>query len=318
MFRSPSPVHLAEHERVLAGLRPGYRVPRSRSLAKLLAKSVLGMPAAAVRNWRRKLHGSHPVRILFHHVVADRPHRMGISTDEFYRHVQFLRRHYRIVSLADALEVLKTGKVSEPTVVLTFDDGYRDNFLTLRAIVEETGVPITLFVSSEHMTTGREFAHDVRANEPGFAPLTWEELAQMQREGFEIGSHTRTHFDCGSRERGRLSGEILGSKRELQQRLRVPIDLFSFPGGLPANMSPEAMALAAQGYRCVLSAFGGTNEPGQDLRHLKRWFHASHRWELELQLQGVLEREPAFTWQPDAAPAAAPTLGDAVASARGA
>lgn len=318
MFRSPSPAQLAEHERVLARRRPGYRAPRSRPVVKLVAKTALGLPAAAARNWRRRLSGSHSVEILFHHVVADRPHRMGISTDEFFRHVQFLRRHYRIVSLGEAIEMLRTGRVSEPTVVLTFDDGYRDNFLTLRAIVEETGVPITMFVSTEHLTAGREFAHDVRAGERGFAPLTWAELRQMQRQGFEIGSHTRTHFDCGSRDTARLSGEILGSRRELEQQLGIPIELFSFPGGLPANMSPEAMALAAQGYRCVLSAFGGSNGAGQDVRHLKRWFHASHRWELELQIQGVLEREPAFTWAPDPVDASVPAMSGAVMSPKGA
>jgi peptidoglycan/xylan/chitin deacetylase (PgdA/CDA1 family)/folate-dependent phosphoribosylglycinamide formyltransferase PurN len=317
MFRSPTPAQLVAHERELARRRPGYRVPRSRSLVKLAAKTALGLPVAAVRNWRRRLRRSHAVEILFHHVVADRPHRMGISTDEFFRHVQFLRRHYRIVSLREATEMLRAGRVTEPTVVLTFDDGYRDNFLTLRAIVEETGVPITLFVSTEHMTDGREFAHDVRAGERGFAPLTWDELRQMRRQGFEIGSHTRTHFDCGSRDRSRLTGEIIGSKRELEQRLGIPITLFSFPGGLPSNMSPEAMALAEQGYGCVLSAFGGSNA-GPDVRHLKRWFHACHRWELELQIQGVLEREPAFTWRPEAAPSAPAAMPDVVPMAKGA
>ena len=316
-FRSPTPAQLVAHERELARRRPGYRAPRSRPLIKLLAKTALGLPAAAVRNWRRRLRGSHSVEILFHHVVADRPHRMGISTDEFFRHVQFLRRHYRIVSLADAIERLRTGRVSEPTVVLTFDDGYRDNLLTLRAIVEETGVPITMFVSTEHLSSGEEFAHDVRAGERGFAPLTWDELRQMQREGFEIGSHTRTHFDCGSRDRAVLTGEIRGSRRELEQQLGIPIDLFSFPGGRPSNMSSEAMAIAAQSYRCSLSAFGGSNS-GPDVRHLRRWFHASHRWELELQLQGALERAPEFTWRPDAVPAAPVAVSGVAIVAKGA
>jgi peptidoglycan/xylan/chitin deacetylase (PgdA/CDA1 family) len=125
----------------------------------------------------------------------------------------------------------------------------------------------------------------------------------MQREGFEVGSHTRTHFDCGARDGARLADEILGSRRDLEQRLGVTIDAFSFPGGLPRNISQEATDLAAAAYPHVVSAFGGNNPPGET-RHLKRAFHVGDRWELELQLQGVLEREPAFTFRPTTALAA--------------
>jgi peptidoglycan/xylan/chitin deacetylase (PgdA/CDA1 family) len=147
------------------------------------------------------------------------------------------------------------------------------------------------------MTSGEEFAHDHRAGEPGFAPLTWEQVGRMHREGFEIGSHTRTHFDCGARDRARLEDEIVGSRRDLEARLGVPIELFSFPGGLPRNISAEAAGIATQTYRHVFSAFGGVNVPPCETLHLKRAFHAGHLWDLELQLQGVLEREPAFTWR---------------------
>ena len=289
MFRSPTPPQLARYERMLARQRAHARPRRSRSVPKLIAKTLLGLPRVAIRNGRRRRRGAYPVTILFHHLVADRPHRLGISTDQFLAHVRFLRRHYRIVSLTEAVAMLEAGRVDAPTVVLTFDDGYAENFLTLRAIVEETGVPITLFVCTEHLASGREFAHDLRAGEPGFRPLTWAQVEQMHRDGFEIASHSRTHFDCGSRDRTRLTDEILGSRHEIEQRLGLSVSAFSFPGGLPHNMSPEATALASAAYPHVLSAYGGTNEPGE-ARHLKRAFHVADRWELELQIQGVLER----------------------------
>ena len=296
MFKSPSPAELARYQRVLAGRPARYRVTRSRPLAKLVVKTALAAPAFAVRNWRRRWQRAYPVVVLFHHVVADRPHRMGISTEQFFKHVEYLRRHYRIVSLADAIAMLRAGRVDQPTVVLTFDDGYVDNFLTLRAIVEDTGVPLTLFVSTEHISSGREFAHDAQVGEHGFKPFTWEQLRQLHREGFRMGSHTRRHFRCGTADRARLEDEIIGSKRDLEERLGAPIELFSFPGGLPRDISPEAAALAAETYHYVLSAYGGSNAPAGDVKHLKRAFHASSLWDLELQIQGVLEREPAFTY----------------------
>jgi peptidoglycan/xylan/chitin deacetylase (PgdA/CDA1 family) len=206
--------------------------------------------------------------------------------------VQFLQRHYQIVSLSDAIEMLKTNSVKRPTVVLTFDDGYRDNFIGVRAIVEQTGVPISMFVSTDHVTQQNEFKHDAELGVEGFLPLRWEEVRQMQKEGFEIGSHTRTHFDCGSRNAAALENEIVGSKEELERRLGHRIEFFSFPFGLPLNISREAAELAAETYPYLLSAFGGDNMAGTEPQHLRRRCHPQRLWDLELQIQGVLETEP--------------------------
>jgi peptidoglycan/xylan/chitin deacetylase (PgdA/CDA1 family) len=162
---------------------------------------------------------------------------MGISTEHFLKHVEFLQKYYHDVSLTDAIEMLRTNSVKAPTVVLTFDDGYGDNFINLRAVVEHTGIPVTLFVSTDHISSGAEFQHDIDARIRGFQPLTWDQLRQLQKHGFEIGSHTRTHFNCGSDNRADLDAEIVGSKEELEIELGTQIQHFSFPFGLPENIS---------------------------------------------------------------------------------
>jgi peptidoglycan/xylan/chitin deacetylase (PgdA/CDA1 family) len=253
-------------------------------------RSALGLPLVAMRNWRARLRGRFPVTILFHHLVADRPHGLGISTEGFIRQIEFLRTFYGIVSMKDALASLVSGNVTAPTVVLTIDDGYRDNFLTLRAIREVLDVPMTLFVSTGIVSAGSRFPHDVRHGNEGFEPLTWDQVVRLRKDGFEIGSHTRTHFDCGSRDVARLRDEIVGSKQDLEEYLGERIEMFSFPFGLRQNMSPEAVAIAAQNYRYVFSAYGGNNfVSGQ---HLKRWAQPNDLWELELMIQGMLEFEP--------------------------
>jgi Polysaccharide deacetylase len=244
-----------------------------------------------MRNWKRRARGTFPVSILFHHLVSDRPHRLGISTEHFLRHVRFLQKYYDVVSLEKAIEMLQSNSVRRPTVVLTFDDGYQDNFINLRAVVEQTGVPVTMFISSDHVDRESEFAHDLEYNHPGFFPLTWNQVRQMQASGFEIGSHTRTHFNCGSEDSAALESEIAGSKDDLEKNLGQPIQFFSFPFGLPENMSPQAVKIAGRVYAHILSACGGENYAPEDgvVRHLRRWCHPSRLWDLELQLQGVLE-----------------------------
>jgi peptidoglycan/xylan/chitin deacetylase (PgdA/CDA1 family) len=290
MFKNPRPSQLERYKKELFQRRPGFRASRGRSAAKLMLRSALGLPLVAMRNWQARLRGGFPVTILFHHLVADRPHGLGISTEGFIRQIEFLRTFYRIVSMKDALAVLLSGNVTAPTVVLTIDDGYRDNFLTLRAIREVLDVPMTLFVSTGIVSAGSRFPHDVRHGNEGFEPLTWDQVVRLRKDGFEIGSHTRTHFDCGSRDVALLRDEIVGSKQDLEEYLGERIEMFSFPFGLPQNMSPEAVAIAAQNYRYLFSAYGGNNfVSGQ---HLKRWAHPNDLWELELMIQGVLEFVP--------------------------
>jgi len=181
--------------------------------------------------------------------------------------------------------------VKVPTVAVTFDDGYAENFINLRAITEETGLPVGYFVSTEHISSGREFAHDHSFNEHGFAPNTWEQVEILKRCGYEIGSHTRNHVDCGSTDEDFLRHEILGSGADIQKKLG-PTEHFSFPTGQPQNISAPATAIACAGYRNVFSAYRGGNSHSDARRILRRGGFPNTLWELELQLQSVLAGVP--------------------------
>jgi peptidoglycan/xylan/chitin deacetylase (PgdA/CDA1 family) len=311
VFRSPSPQKLYRLQKQLRRVRRAATTSPARPALKLLARSCVFLPYAIARNWHRRRRRSFPVVILYHHLVADRAHVDGISTDAYAAHVAYLRKHYRIATLEEAVAMLESGRVPVPTVVLTLDDGYADNFLGLRAIVEDSGVPVAMFVSTEVMKRQCEFPHDADANLHGFLPLTEEQLVQMSRSGFEVGSHTQSHFDCGSSDQAALEREIVGSKTDLESLLHAPQRFFAFPWGQPPNMSAAAIHMAHATYAYVLSAFGGNNVPGSTSRwwHLRRCPHPNNLWELELQLQSLLElRDPQVdmdatqrSWNPQVA-----------------
>jgi len=251
----------------------------------LLSPSVLG------RNWYRRLTGRYPVLILAHHLVSDRPHRMGVPTETFWRQVLFLRKHYRIVSLAEASDLLRSRRIRIPTVVLTFDDGYADNFLGLRAVANETETSSTLFVTTGPVEAHREFDHDLAKDRKGFLPLTWDQIAYWNTRGAEFGSHTREHFDCGSTDLEHLQSEIIGSRQDLEAHVKKPVTFFAFPYGKQKNMSRLAMDLAASTYRHYVSSYGGESlaNGGSPQSHLFRKKFYGSPWELELELQSVFD-----------------------------
>src|SRR5207247_8619676 len=94
--------------------------------------------------------------------------------------------------------LLRSGQISAPTVVLTFDDGYADNFLNLRAVTNEIGISPTLFVTTDPVEAHREFANDLATGTTGFCPLPWDQIQYSNTAGADFGSHPRTHVDCGS------------------------------------------------------------------------------------------------------------------------
>ena len=287
LFRRPTDEDLLQMKKKLAARR---RVKTSHfrwPLWKLFLKSVLNAPKLAIRNRKHRQNADFPVMILYHHLVSDRSHRLGVSTVYFLRQVKYLLRHYRVVSLSEAIELVRKGGVNVPTVAITFDDGYADNFVNLRAVTEETGVPIAYFISTEHISNGREFAHDHVASEYGFTPNTWPQIEVLQGCGYEIGSHTRNRADCGSTDVQFLRDEIIGSGEDIQRRLGTTPH-FSFPFGLPENISAPAAEIACASYKNVFSAYRGGNFHQDARRILRRSGFPKTLWELELQLQSVL------------------------------
>ena len=169
--------------------RNRFRPPYGRPMNKLLARFLL-YPIAWLSNLRRWANRDFPIVILFGHLITDRPHFMGVSTDQFLKQVKFLKKHYSIASLPDAIKMLEEGKAPAPTVVLTFDDGYEDNHLGLRAVIDWEEIPVALFVCTQ--TGGRTSTLRPRPEARGIGLLPFD---LVSTEGFRApGQHDRQPY----------------------------------------------------------------------------------------------------------------------------
>ena len=271
----------------------GPYLPRpARPLPKLVARCAL-LPLAAMRNRRHRRAKSYPVVVLFHHVITDKPKFMGLATEQFARQVRYLKKHYRIASLDRAVAMLEAREVDAPTVVLTFDDGYAENFLCARAVAEAEDVPVTYFICTQKVQAEDEFEHDWDRGEHGFRAMSWQQIAYLAKHGATIGSHTRTHFDCGGTDPLALSREIVGSRDELASQLGGVPSFFAFPYGYPKHISAVAERIARETYLYVFSAHGGVNRIGiKPPCVLYRASQPDTLLELELLMQSLLEIHP--------------------------
>jgi peptidoglycan/xylan/chitin deacetylase (PgdA/CDA1 family) len=99
-----------------------------------------------------------PVVVLIYHRVttlASDPHLLAVTPDNFRAHLRYLKDHFPIVRFES-----DWADIKEPTVVITFDDGYADNALEALPILEELEVPVTFFVSTGTIDTRNEFWWD--------------------------------------------------------------------------------------------------------------------------------------------------------------
>jgi peptidoglycan/xylan/chitin deacetylase (PgdA/CDA1 family) len=224
------------------------------------------------------LFGRSRVVVLYYHRIG-RPDVLTKSAVQFERDLDFYRRNYECISLFDLCGRLRAGRpIRRRAIVITFDDGYRDNITHAVPLLKSAGIPATFFVAAGFIGTGKEFPHDRRArgnsrSEPayGFPKLTWEDLAAMERDGFEIGSHTVNHANLSVVRSAQIEMEVNESLEMLNRRLGVRPRPFSFPWGKPGDISKHALdAVVNAGYYCAASAYGGSNSRNADLLNIRR------------------------------------------------
>ncbi len=112
----------------------------------------------------RRARGGVPV-VMFHNVghaeeTAYLPGHMKTSTERLRRLLQLLQRaRYRFLTVGQMLTALKAGEVPHDAVVLTFDDGYRDNFEVLLPLLKEFDATATIFVQTGPMKGKLNWLH---------------------------------------------------------------------------------------------------------------------------------------------------------------
>ncbi len=138
------------------------------------------------------------------------------------------------------------------SVLITIDDGYRSTFDIAYPILRRIGFTATLFIYTELIDA---------------APiaLTWNQILEMTRHGFRIGSHTIAHSDLTQPREGesqtqyaaRVEKELAGSKQVLDRKLSQSTWIMAYPYG---NYDQKVVASTRQaGYKMGMSVKRGGN-----------------------------------------------------------
>jgi peptidoglycan/xylan/chitin deacetylase (PgdA/CDA1 family) len=115
-----------------------------------------------MRSWL-SFHGRKAVVLLYHRVAMARidPWQLAVSPHNFEDHLQVLKKKYNVISVEELLAHLGRGKLPARAVCITFDDGYRDNFLAAEPLLKLYDCPAHFFIASHYVAHQQLFWIDL-------------------------------------------------------------------------------------------------------------------------------------------------------------
>lgn len=197
-------------------------------------------------------------RILMYHYIRDGVdpnsdplgYNLSITPAQFETHLQlFNRLGYKPISMQDAI----AGKGTEKSLVLTFDDGYKDFYTNAFPLLQKYGWTGTAYIISG-------FRGDQYMNA--------QELKEIAAAGIEIGAHSISHPNLATATPERQEREIAQSKLNLEKLLGISVTTFAYPAG---KYSDITIALVRQaGFTSAVTTNYGIASPDDDAYALPR------------------------------------------------
>jgi peptidoglycan/xylan/chitin deacetylase (PgdA/CDA1 family) len=252
------------------------------------------------------------VVLCYHNVVANGDATLGdpglhMPIARFERQMRWLAEHYRVVSLRELIERLRTGQSLRGVAALTFDDGYNGVFDYGLPVLDALRLPATVFLVAESLDRAdpggfwwdhpavaaastpqqrnrwlNEFRGDAAAilsqhSSAGDAKPTiprsrrsveWSSVQGRLRGLIDLGVHSATHRALPTLTEAELRHEIVASRDVLQRVTGVSPQFFSYPYGLWDARVREMVCAA--GYRAAVTLECGLNGPSADPWALRR------------------------------------------------
>ncbi len=211
------------------------------------------------------------VRIIYYHRIDDEQHRSCVTPRAFAEQMAWLvREGFPVLPLAQLRAHLDAHEpFPERAVVITFDDGFADNYTHAFPVLARHGLPATIFLAAGYIDS-RELP--VLRDHAPLPPLTWAQVREMARHGIAFGAHTITHRSLPGLSSEELEQEVAGSRRLVAERAGVAVDTFCYPRGHFDERVKEAVRAA--GFSLACTTMPGCVTPDTHPFSLRRTFIA--------------------------------------------
>jgi peptidoglycan/xylan/chitin deacetylase (PgdA/CDA1 family) len=159
-----------------------------------------------IRKWINRITFAPRVLILSYHRIANLdsdPQLLSVTPQNFAQHLEQLQENYDLISLSDLCHALASKKLPKRAAVITFDDGYADNLLNAKPLLQKNNIPATVFVTTGATGQGKEF--------------WWDELERLLLRSKRLPSQLSLEIGGNFQEWNLTEEATLGSDEEMKK-----------------------------------------------------------------------------------------------------
>lgn len=233
------------------------------------------------------------VPVLSFHHVNPIGSLVNATPETFEKQMRFLKENgYQTLHTNEFLAVIKGYRqVPKKAVMITFDDGWLDNWVYAFPVLQKYNHKAILFVVTSWITSGKirpanygyknalpehkECLNMILNDKRSDVVLSWEELQAMQKSGLiDVQSHTHTHtkwdelYNNHKTKMDRLSEDLRLSKETIEKRLDKKCNALCWPWGI-YNKDYIDLAVSLD-YELLFTEEKGTNAPEINPWRIKR------------------------------------------------
>lgn len=212
--------------------------------------------------------------IMYHRVIENMDeagvHGIYVKTNTFEKHLKYLKNNgYETVTFHDLANnnYKKRFDKDKKLIILTFDDGYEDNYIYAYPLLKKYGFKATIFLLSD-LNYNKWDVESPNNPEMKFNLMNLDMIKEMQDYGIEFGGHTKTHPKLAEIELSQAREEILESKQKLEEKLGKKLITFAYPYG---NMNEAIKNIVKEaGYEFAVATDSGDISFSTDLFKIRR------------------------------------------------
>lgn len=196
--------------------------------------------------WRKSISDTY-TRVLMYHMVREhlpknesKFNRLRVTPKNFEKQILWLAKNgYKSYFLSE----LNSQNLPPKSVVITFDDGYRDNLTNALPVLQKYGFKANIFIVVNRFDKNWASDKDLKISSDELNAeemLSHEEVKTLLDSGLiEIGSHTLNHANLPSLSESEKEREITLSKGQIEQIYGIKCDTFAYPFGFYDEKSVE-------------------------------------------------------------------------------
>ena len=219
-------------------------------------------------NWWRIPQRYKKARVLMYHSISEhvgneKHNKWRVKPQDFEKQMNwFYKNNWKSFTIS---ELVKLDKIPEKSFVITFDDGYEDNYLNAFPILKKYNLKATIYLVPNQKTNHWEEKNtSVLSN-----LLNEKQILEMQNSGLiEFGSHTLSHVNLSKTDEFQLEKELIESKKEIEKITNKECEAFAYPYGKFDDKIVQAVKNA--GYKNATVVKRGLFEQNDDIFTIKR------------------------------------------------